>query len=120
LGDKIDTFEKLRSWQLSIDFAVEIYKITDSFPKTEQFGLTSQLRRASSGVSANIAEGFGRQSNKEKIQFYNIAYGSLTEAKSFLYLAEKLGYISSKELDSLKSTVTALQKMINASKKALR
>ena len=61
---KIESFEQLTVWQQSIEFCVLIYKNTDNFPKSEQFGLTNQLRRASSSISANIAEGFGRRSKK--------------------------------------------------------
>lgn len=81
-----------------MDLAVEVYKCTDNFPKSEQFGITNQLRRAASAISANIAEGFGRKSHKDKSHFYTIAYGSLMETKSFLLLAGRLGYITSLEL----------------------
>jgi four helix bundle protein len=126
LGDRIETnnritsFEQMRSWQDSTNFAVEIYKLTSSFPKSEMFGITSQLRRAVAGVPANIAEGFGRRSNKEKVQFYNIANGSLAEIKSFLYLCEKLKYIDRDSLEHLLEKLTKLQKMINASIRSLR
>ena len=82
--------------------------------------MTSQLRRAAAGVPANIAEGFSRRSNKEKIQFYNIASGSLSEIKSFLYLSEKLGFIDNSQLNELLSVATKLLKMISASKRALK
>lgn len=116
----IRSFEDLESWQKSINLAVKTYKLTGSFPKTEQYGIISQLRRASSGVSANIAEGFGRRGLKEKIQFYQIAYGSLLELKSFFYLCEKLEYITVNELSSLLKDITSIQKMINASIRTLR
>lgn len=121
MGDeKIQSFEDLDSWQKSINFAVTIYNLTGGFPKSEQFGITNQLRRASSGISANIAEGFGRRGAKEKTQFYQIAYGSLLEVKSFLYLCEKLNYIDSVTLANITSEITVLQKMINASVRTLR
>jgi four helix bundle protein len=85
---------------------------TDNFPSSEQFGLTNQLRRASSSISANIAEGFGRRTKNDKLHFYTIAYGSLLEVKSFLYLAQKLGYLN--DISSLILNTADLQKLLNA------
>lgn len=90
---KITRFEDLVVWQESIDITVRVYQITKLFPKEEIFGITSQMRRAASSVPANIAEGFGRRSIKDKLHFYDIVYGSLLETKNFLYLAQKLEYI---------------------------
>lgn len=118
-SSKIESFEDLVVWQQSQTFAVAVYSVTKSFPKDEQFGITNQLRRAASSISANIAEGFGRQTNKDKIHFYTIAYGSLLEVKNFLYLSNKLGYISDSELENLLKQSTICQKLINASKKSL-
>lgn len=87
--------------------------------KVESYGITNQLRRASTSISANIAEGFGRNTNKDKIRFYVIAYGSVLEVKSFLYLCERLEYINHDQLVDLIDSLTSLQKMINASKRAL-
>ena len=111
---KISSFEDLTSWQEAIDLAVITYSLTKKFPKDEQFALTSQIRRASSSISANIAEGFGRFNQKEKAQFYKIAYGSLSEVKSFMYLSEKIGYINSDELRNILPAITLLQKRINS------
>lgn len=120
MGDRISSFEDMRSWQAAIELAVSVYRMTVNFPATEQFGLTNQMRRAATSVSANIAEGFGRNTNKDKLQFYAIAYGSLLEVKSFLYLSEKLKYLNSAKLDSLLEQITSLQKMLNASRRALK
>lgn len=120
MGDRIESFEQMRSWQDSTDFAVLIYHLTSRFPKSEQFGITNQLRRAAASVPANIAEGFGRKSHKEKSQFYHIAYGSLLEVKSFLYLSQKLDYIEEATLSNSLDKVTSLQKMIKASLRALK
>lgn len=109
---KIENFEQLTVWQQSIDLSVYIYKITDDFPKAEQFDLTNQLRRASSSISANIAEGFGRRTKNDKLHFYTIAYGSLLEVKSFTYLANKLGFIEN--IDSFIDTITNAQRLLNA------
>ncbi len=109
---KIENFEQLTVWQKSIDFSVLIYKVTDDFPKAEQFGLTNQLRRASSSISANIAEGFGRRTRNDKLHFYTIAYGSLLEVKSFTYLANKLNFIEN--INPIIDAATNLQKLFNA------
>ena len=109
---KIESFEQLTVWQQSIEFCVLIYKNTNNFPKSEQFGLTNQLRRASSSISANIAEGFGRRSKNDKLHFYTIAYGSLLEVKSFLYLAQKLDYLN--DISSILKYASNLQKLLNA------
>jgi four helix bundle protein len=82
---KITSFNDLKAWQESHVLVVMIYKITDTFPDREKFGLTNQLRRAVISVTSNIAEGFGRQTNKEKVQFYYHANGSLLEIKSQLF-----------------------------------
>lgn len=122
MGNRESTqgFEQLEVWQKAIDLAVQIYRTTDSFPKSEIYSLTNQMRRASSSVSANIAEGYGRHSYKEKLQFYKIANGSLLEVKSFCYLANKLGYIPDKDLDLVLSKIVPIQKLVNALIKSIR
>src|SRR3990167_1871343 len=117
---QIKSFEDLISWQEALQLAVIIYRLTKTFPNSEQFALTNQLRRASSSISANIAEGFGRQSQKEKLQFYTIAYGSLLEVKSFLYLCEKLEYCDNKHLTPIFESIVILQKRINSLLRAIR
>ena len=87
-------FEKLEVWKKSIDLATMIYKLTSSFPKTEMYGLSSQIQRAAVSVSSNIAEGSVRFSAKEQVRFYEVAFGSLMEVISQTILAKKLNYIS--------------------------
>lgn len=118
--EKTEGFEQLEVWEKSIDIAVEIYKLTNSFPKSEIYSLANQMRRASSSISANIAEGYGRHSYKEKLQFYKIANGSLLETKSFCYLANRLEYISRSQLDNLLDSFISIQKMINALIRSIR
>lgn len=115
----VKSFEDLTVWQESQNLAVAVYMLTKSFPKEEMFGITSQIRRAVSSVSANIAEGFGRSSAKDKLHFYTIAYGSLLETKNFLYLSEKLSYLTSSQLEPLIQQCVACQKLINAFKGGL-
>lgn len=120
MANSITSFEDLTVWQETQLFAVEIYKITKGFPKEELFAMTSQLRRAASSISANIAEGFGRSSKNDKLHFYTMAYASLLEVKNFLYLAEKLEFIQTSELDALLVRCVSCQKLINAFKSGLQ
>ena len=113
-GNRIKNFEDLDVWKNALQFAVSIYRSSENFPKAELFALTSQLRRAGSSISANIAEGFGRRTNKDKIHFYTIAYGSTLEVKNFLYLSSELGYIDRSRLDILLSESIVIQKQLNS------
>lgn len=85
------THKELDIWRMSIDFVVNIYKLTKDFPSEEKFGLISQMRRAAVSIPSNIAEGAGRKSNKENIHFLYIALGSIAELDTQLIVAEKLG-----------------------------
>ncbi len=120
MAESITSFENLTVWQESQELAVKIYSVTKYFPKDELFAMTSQLRRAASSVSANIAEGFGRSSKNDKLHFYTMAYGSLLEVKNFLYLAQRLDYINQESLNSLIAFCTKCQKLINAFKAGLK
>ncbi len=93
---KIKTFQDLEVWKASHRLALAVYKATSIFPRDEIYGLTSQMRRASVSVAANIAEGFSRRSNLDKVHFYNMAQSSLHEVKYYLILSQDLGYIDSK------------------------
>jgi four helix bundle protein len=90
----IKDFTDLIVWQEAHKLSVSVYKITDTFPKSEQFSLTSQMRRAASSVSANIAEGFGRRTLKDQEHFYVKASGSLYELRDHLYLALDINFIN--------------------------
>jgi len=90
----IKTYRDLEVWRLSMDQAVHVYRLTKSFPKDEQFGLISQLRRAASSVPLNIAEGNGRTSSKEYSRFLSIARGSAMEVRTALELSARLGYLT--------------------------
>lgn len=98
---RIRSFTDLKAWRESHKLLLLVYKITKKFPKEELFCLVSQMRRAALSVTSNIAEGFGRQGLKEKIQFYYLAQGSLTELKNQILAARDVGYISKADLDSL-------------------
>jgi four helix bundle protein len=95
--------EKLDAWSLAMNFVVEVYRVTETFPKEEKFGLTSQIRRAAVSVPANIAEGAARQSDKEFIHFLSNAQGSASELDTELIIVHRLGYISEGRLIELRA-----------------
>ena len=90
----IKTFTDLIVWQKGHALVLEIYKITSFFPKEELYGLTSQIKRAIISVTSNIAEGFVRHSKKEKVQFYYVSLGSITEVQNHLIIARDLHFIT--------------------------
>jgi four helix bundle protein len=92
------SFRDLIVWQKAHNFVLSIYKNTESFPKNEMFGLTSQLRRASVSIAANLVEGYKKKSKLDKLRFMNIAQGSLEETRYYLILVNDLKYIDSSEL----------------------
>lgn len=111
---KITRFEDMPVWQEAQECAVSIYQLSKSFPKDEQYALTSQLRRAASSVSANIAEGFGRGTYKDRSHFYHIALGSLLETKNFIYLAARLDYINKDEVGKIVACINSVHSQITA------
>lgn len=98
---KIESFTDLIVWQEGHSLVVTIYKITKTFPKEETYSLVDQMRRAAASITANIAEGFGRKSYKEKLQFYYLSQGSLTELKNFIMISKDVGYLKENELNEL-------------------
>lgn len=92
------SFEDVGIWQKGHQFVLDVYKVTELFPKHEMFGLTSQLRRAAVSVPANFAEGFRKVSKPEKLRFYGISLGSLEECRYYLRLARDLGYADTTDL----------------------
>ena len=91
-------FRELRVWQASMDLVEACYRVSQQFPQAEQFGLTNQLRRAAVSVSANIAEGWGRNTNAEFRRFIDISIGSLCEVESLIEVSNRLKYVSSDDL----------------------
>ena len=94
---KIRNFTDLRAWQEGHKLVLYVYQLTRKFPKEELFALTSQLRRAVTSITSNIAEGFSRHSYKEKVNFYHISLGSTTEVENQLIISKDIGYISEME-----------------------
>ena len=95
---KAKTFEDLVVWQKAHQLVIQIYRLSKGLPKDEVFGLTSQIRRAAVSVPANISEGFKRVSKADKLRMYNIAQGSLEEARYYLILSQDLAYVETQEL----------------------
>lgn len=114
-------YTKIEAWRLADDLTVAVYERTRSFPKEEVYGLTSQLRRASYSVPANIVEGASRESKKDYLHFLYIARGSLSETQYFIHLAQRLDYLSLQEADALrkqmKMTFACLHGLIRAAEK---
>ena len=112
---KTKSFKDLIVWQKSYKLVLEIYKMTKGFPKTETYGLSQQMRRASVSIPSNIAEGYGRKHKAEYEQFLSIAYGSLLEVETQYLLAVDLKYVSKCEIieNLLKEVGAMLYRMLN-------
>lgn len=110
---KIQHFTDLKVWQMGHTLSLDIYRLTESFPKSEVFGLTSQMRRCSVSITSNIAEGFGRQTRKDKIRFYNISRGSILELESQLLLVKDLGWSEESHCKTIMSQLTETHKTLN-------
>ncbi|CAN5472782.1 four helix bundle protein [soil metagenome] len=112
--------ENLEVWLNAIEFVVMIYERTKKFPSEEKFGLTSQLRRASVSIPANIAEGAARQSDKEFIHFLAIAQGSCSEVETEILIAQKLGFLPQAEYKELKAEADSIGRMLIGLSKHLK
>ena len=110
----MNSYRDLIVWQKSILLVKEVYRVTQLFPKTEQYGLSDQLRRAAVSVPSNIAEGFSRKYVKENAQFISIAFGSTSEMDTQLLLAQELQMVSVHELESGLALLVEVRKMLNA------
>ena len=112
-------FKKYDVWQLSHLLTLEIYKLTSLFPKEEMYGLTSQIRRATSSIPTNISEGCGRNSDKEFNQFLNIALGSANETEYLIILSKDLNYISEEQFSDLDFKINTIKSKIYKLKEKL-
>ena len=106
-------FRDLIVWQKAMDFVMLVYKATSSFPREELFGLRQQLRRAAVSVPSNIAEGQGRQTVRDFLQFLSVARGSLQEAETQISIAERLGYLNAEHSACLIGLSTEVSLLIN-------
>ncbi|MEI8232824.1 MAG: four helix bundle protein [bacterium] len=116
----IKHFRDLIVWQKAHELTLYIYKCTDSFPKKEQFSLTDQMRRASISVGSNIAEGFSRLSIPDKIHFFAMAKGSLTELENQIYIARDVGYLKYEAVSRLGDLILDEGRLLTAIMKSTR
>lgn len=114
---KIRSFTDLIAWQEGHKLVLAVYKITEDFPKKEIFGLTNQMRRASVSITSNIAEGFSRKTAKEKIQFYSISIGSLTELQNQFVIARDIKYLLKDDFKKIAEQTVLVHKLICGLKK---
>jgi len=113
-------YEDLEVWQRAHALTITVYRITESFPRSEMFGLTSQIRRASNSIGANLAEGCGRWSDTELARYVQIAMGSAAESQNHLRLARDLGFLSRSEYAAVLHDVTSVRQMLTAFRQKLR
>ncbi|WP_240432951.1 four helix bundle protein [Taibaiella koreensis] len=110
----------MKIWNKAIDICVDVYKATAHFPPTETYGLTAQIRRSSASIPSNIAEGAGRNSNKEFIHFLGIATGSAYELQTQVIISEKLHLINAEQSEYLTHNINELLKMTYAFKENIK
>lgn len=120
MADKIRTFTDLIAWKEAHKLALIIYRSTEKFPLNERYSLIDQMRRAAVSISSNIAEGFSRQTKKEKIQFYFTAKGSLTELQNQLLLSRDIGYLNKELFSEMAAKTVLVDKLLIGLIKSLR
>jgi four helix bundle protein len=109
---KVEKFEDLLVWQKAHQLVLEIYTITKRFPAEEKFGLVAQMRRAAVSVAANIVEGFRKRGKKDKVNFYNIAQGSLEELRYYVLLSGDLNYLP--DISGLNASIGEVGRMLHS------
>ena len=112
-AEKIKSFTDLNAWREAHKLVLMIYKNTKDFPREELFGITNQMRRAAVSITSGIAEGFSRQSYREKVQFYSIAQGSNTELQNQLLIAKDVGYLAKTDFDNIANQSVRVHKVLN-------
>ena len=117
MGYREFSFEGLEVYKTARLLVRDVYRLQQKFPKTEIYALGDQIRRSASSVTSNIAEGSGRNSNKEKVHFIEIAYGSLMEAFSQLQIAQDLGYLTEQDIDTIRPQFISVAKMLSGLRK---
>lgn len=106
-------YKNLIVWQKAIELCEEMYKATETFPKTEIYGLVSQMRRCSISIPSNIAEGQRRGHKAEQLQFFRIAFGSGAELETQLIIAQRIGYLKNSQFEALNGKLEEIMKMLN-------
>lgn len=114
---KIKSFTDLNAWRESHKLVILIYKASETFPKNEIFGLTNQIRRAAVSISSNIAEGFSRNTTKDKDHFYTLARGSLAELQNQILIARDVDYLSKEDFDKIAKQTVVINKLISGLKR---
>lgn len=109
----MQSYKDLIVWQRSIELVASVYKLTEKFPKTETFGLVSQMRRAAVSIPANLAEGYGRKHRPEYTQFIRIAFGSGAELETHLVIAEKLQFVIPEDTLVTRGLLDEIMRMLN-------
>lgn len=117
---KITSFTDLFAWKEGHKLVLMIYRATDVFPPKEQFGLISQMRRAALSVTSNIAEGFSRATVNDKVQFYTISQGSLTERQNQLLVAKDVEYLQNDDFKMIADQTVIVNKLINGLRRIKR
>ncbi len=115
----IAPYKNLNVWKKADELVIEVYKSTKFFPKDEWFGLVSQMRRAAVSVPANIVEGYGRRTSKDKTQFYYISRGSLNELEYYIDLSRKLSYVNEDDFKKLLALRADVGKLLGGFIKSL-
>ncbi len=108
-----NSFEEMPVWQKAMELSVKVFKLTESLPRKEDYGLTSQIRRSGLSVPGNIAEGFGRKHTKDKLNFYYGSRGSLAETKNHLIYGDRVGYFDRLNCDELTLLIDDTWKELN-------
>ena len=111
---RIKSFSELQVWQKAHELTLAVFRATERFPKSDLYGIVSQVRRSSSSVAANIAEGFGRGTTKELLRSLQISRGELEETRYFLYLSRDLGKISAAEFGTFSELCDSTGRLLNA------
>jgi four helix bundle protein len=114
------SFEDMPVWQKGMELAKKVFSLTEGLPRKEDYGLTSQIRRSALSVSGNLAEGFGRQHTKDKLNFYYASRGSLAETKNHLIYGRHVGYFKLNESDHAMHLVGEVWQELNALIRSLR
>jgi four helix bundle protein len=116
----VNTYRDLLVWKAALELAVESYAVTNAFPRNEMYGMTSQIRRSSASIAANIAEGYGREHRGSFVQFLRIAQGSLKELETHFILSGRLGFVLERDVTRLLGQAEELVKMLRAMIRSLQ
>lgn len=114
MKDSIKNFKDLRVWQQAHKLELLVYSLTMGFPRSELFGLTNQLRRAATSVTANIAEGMGRGTYSDRVRFYYNSRGSIYEVESLVFTAKDLGYMEQGKYDEVSNILCSIRMLLGA------